>query len=467
MQYNQPFDQPSNPNASYVNGNPSSGTPGSIPPAATFEYPQREIVNLITDAGIAPTNADLHQVSKSIQGGTLNYAPDTGAANAMVAAFTPIIASLRPGLVVRVKKINAPNAAGGVTIDVGTGANAIVRSDGSTPIAGDLPANGIVELVWTGSNWQTVNFQGVGGTGTNVTNINVSIPYAADTGTANALVATFSPALTSLPAGQMVLVKVANTNTGSATIVANGLPNKTIVHRDLTVLNANDLIAGSVVTLNYDGTYFQLVGRTITPGIACYSAPGSYSWTCPAGVYTIYVKVTGAGGGGGCCYTSDQLTGGCGGGGGVSEGLYSVVPGTSYNVLVGAGGPGSAGLGTGNYGGTSSFALGPTATGGGPGLGHGQPTLRGGISGYGYGGNIANYGLGDGDTGSQLYLGNTNLIGCGKGGGPGGQSGAGSGNVGYPGRGPGGGGGGSSDAEQNSVAGSGYAGEVRIEYLYT
>ena len=62
MQYNQPYGV-SDPNAPYINGNPSTGTMGSIPPAASIEYPQREIVNLITDAEMTPTNSDLHQLA--------------------------------------------------------------------------------------------------------------------------------------------------------------------------------------------------------------------------------------------------------------------------------------------------------------------------------------------------------------------------------------------------------------------
>ena len=48
MQYNPPYGV-SDPNAPYINGNPSTGTMGSIPPAASIEYPQREIVNFISD----------------------------------------------------------------------------------------------------------------------------------------------------------------------------------------------------------------------------------------------------------------------------------------------------------------------------------------------------------------------------------------------------------------------------------
>jgi hypothetical protein len=44
--YNQPYGI-SDPNAPYINGNPSTGTMGSIPPALSIEHPQREIVKVI------------------------------------------------------------------------------------------------------------------------------------------------------------------------------------------------------------------------------------------------------------------------------------------------------------------------------------------------------------------------------------------------------------------------------------
>jgi hypothetical protein len=63
MKYQRPYGV-SDPNAAYVNGNPSTGTMGSIPPAASIEYPQREIVNLITDSKFTPTDADLVSSAK-------------------------------------------------------------------------------------------------------------------------------------------------------------------------------------------------------------------------------------------------------------------------------------------------------------------------------------------------------------------------------------------------------------------
>jgi hypothetical protein len=80
MQYNQPLDQPTNINAPYIDGNPAAGIQGSIVPAASIEFDQREIVEVITRAnvrgyadfdGIAcavPANSDQSQLRKAIEG---------------------------------------------------------------------------------------------------------------------------------------------------------------------------------------------------------------------------------------------------------------------------------------------------------------------------------------------------------------------------------------------------------------
>ncbi|MCP3475159.1 hypothetical protein NLM33_33075 [Bradyrhizobium sp. CCGUVB1N3] len=80
MQYNQPLDQPSNPNAPYIDGNPAAGIQGSIVPAASIEYDQREVIEVITRANVRgyfdfsntpcaiPANSDLTQLRKAIEG---------------------------------------------------------------------------------------------------------------------------------------------------------------------------------------------------------------------------------------------------------------------------------------------------------------------------------------------------------------------------------------------------------------
>lgn len=94
-----------------------------------------------------------------------------------------------------------------------------------------------------------------------------------------------------------------------------------------------------------------------------YTTPGTYTWTCPTGVTT--VKVTVAGGGAGGC-TLFHIVKYPGGSGALITDTVSVVPNSSYSVVVGAG---SDGVVSGNRpkypenGGTSS-ALGIQAQGG-------------------------------------------------------------------------------------------------------
>jgi hypothetical protein len=66
---------------------------------------------------------------------------------------------------------------------------------------------------------------------------------------------------------------------------------------------------------------------------------GTYSWTAPSDVSNVDYLIVGGGGG---SATGDQYRAGGGGGGGqVKIGRVSVVPGTTYTVIVGAGGAGS------------------------------------------------------------------------------------------------------------------------------
>jgi hypothetical protein len=66
MRYFQPYGV-SDPDAPYVNGNPATGTMGSIPPAQSVEHPQRELVALIAAVGLTPDEGDLEQLLKSVK----------------------------------------------------------------------------------------------------------------------------------------------------------------------------------------------------------------------------------------------------------------------------------------------------------------------------------------------------------------------------------------------------------------
>jgi hypothetical protein len=55
------------PDAAYVNGNPATGEEGSIPPMEALAHPLRELVHLITHAGLTPSHTDLEQVRKAVK----------------------------------------------------------------------------------------------------------------------------------------------------------------------------------------------------------------------------------------------------------------------------------------------------------------------------------------------------------------------------------------------------------------
>ena len=159
------------------------------------------------------------------------------------------------------------------------------------------------------------------------------------------------------------------TNTSSWTIIITGLettPNLYITTSTGSIINITDgigsagagntvvvsRIVGSTITAEVTGSSTPTLGRisnltvpgpigtlqpTPAPTVYTFTATGTSTWTCPAGITSIEVLVVGGGGGGGGSH-------GGGGGGGAGGVVYhlakSVVPGTTYNITVGAGGQG-------------------------------------------------------------------------------------------------------------------------------
>lgn len=69
MRYSEPYSIPQRPIGEYyryVNGNPVSGTEGSIPPATAFDEPMAEIQNVIIQVGLTPTHDDLTQLWQAL-----------------------------------------------------------------------------------------------------------------------------------------------------------------------------------------------------------------------------------------------------------------------------------------------------------------------------------------------------------------------------------------------------------------
>lgn len=162
MKYNQPFGI-TDPNAPYINGDPQTGTMGSIPPAASIEYPQREIVAAISSAVLAdrsgplnqPDNADLMQLAKAVQSMLFNSARDTGVTNNLACNLSPPIISYFEGLEVTLKIANTNTGPAVLNIN-SVGNRPVTNPDGSPITPHLLNAGAWVKFKYDGVNFQVV-----------------------------------------------------------------------------------------------------------------------------------------------------------------------------------------------------------------------------------------------------------------------------------------------------------------------
>lgn len=302
MKYVQPYGI-QDPDAPYINGDPSIGRQGSIPPAAAFEHPMRELVNIISKSKLTPDANDLLQATKGIRSQRLNYAVDTGSVNNLSVAYDPPIGTYTVGLLLRVKI--AQTNTGPSTIDAGGGRVSIRTMHGAGTAPGDLPGGGIVDLAYDGTMFQMINFfgqPGAGGGGGPSTSYFVNIPYANDVGSVNIIDATFptlggdSPAYT-LKAGDPFLVKIANTNTG-ATIARFRTPEGSLGDKPVrangggatAALIQGDLTVGDVVLFIYDGTQFWIQPNPLISADLTLNVPTPYA-TVEAALLSIRRKI--------------------------------------------------------------------------------------------------------------------------------------------------------------------------------
>jgi hypothetical protein len=123
-------------------------------------------------------------------------------------------------------------------------------------------------------------------------------------------------------------------------------------------------MASSLKNLTIDDTgYISVASGTSNqrPTVIFGNVGSGQSWTCPPNVTSIAVLVVAGGGGGG----SGTAGGGGGAGGVVYNSSYTVIPGNSYSITVGAGGQGSNSNSTQATNGSNSVFDSLTATGGG------------------------------------------------------------------------------------------------------
>jgi len=88
-----------------------------------------------------------------IQNRSDSYAADTGIADAYVITLAPAPTGYTAGMEVLFKATNVNTGAATINVN-GLGLKTITRLDGSALLAGDIPAAGVVKIVYNGTNFQ-------------------------------------------------------------------------------------------------------------------------------------------------------------------------------------------------------------------------------------------------------------------------------------------------------------------------
>lgn len=135
----------------FTKGNPSSGLAATVPGQDWYNIVQEELIAIILAAGLTPAKATTNQVLEAIKL-LSNHAADTGEANAYAATYSPALTAHAVGVPLSFSAAHANTGAS--TFNPGPGALAIKRLDGTDLQAGDIPADAIVTVIYTGTNYQ-------------------------------------------------------------------------------------------------------------------------------------------------------------------------------------------------------------------------------------------------------------------------------------------------------------------------
>ncbi len=105
----------------------------------------------------------------------------------------------------------------------------------------------------------------------------VVVPYAADAEASDTYVITLTSAPLAYVTGQMFHFTANTANTGAATLNVNALGAKAILKLHDTVLANNDIEAGQIVTVIYDGTQFQMQSQVASAPAAGAHGPSDHT----------------------------------------------------------------------------------------------------------------------------------------------------------------------------------------------
>jgi hypothetical protein len=101
--------------------------------------------------------------------------------------------------------------------------------------------------------------------------------YASDTGSANAYAVAPAPAISAYGAGQMVVLKPGNANTGASTLAVSGLSATAVKMQDGTDTPSGVLKSTGVYILVHNGTNFTVLNPTMAQGGLVDTAVATYA----------------------------------------------------------------------------------------------------------------------------------------------------------------------------------------------
>jgi hypothetical protein len=137
--------------------------------------------------------------------------------------------------------------------DIGTALTGSIARDGQSPATSNIPMG---DNKLTGLATPTLRTDG---TSLGSIQDGVGVYGATVGGSGNAITVTLAPAVAAYAAGQKFSFIAGAANTGGVTVNINGIGAKAITKVGTTALVANDILSGSLVEMEYDGTRFQLL----------------------------------------------------------------------------------------------------------------------------------------------------------------------------------------------------------------
>lgn len=298
-----------------------------------------------TGVGNAVNRTDYASAGQVQDGIGLNWTVAGGVADALTATYTPAITVLVDGQLCFVRAVNANATTTPTFSPNGLTARTITKAGGAALLAGDIPGN-LAEIVLrynlANTRWELIN---------QPYNFNPQVSntnWVAAGGSADAITATYSPAITALVDGMLCWFRATAANaTTTPTFAPNGLTARTITRSGGGALLAKDIpaaLAEVILRYNLANTRWELLnplGKPAAPTRQVLTSGTAATYTTPAGATQLRIRMIG---------------GGASGGG--SKGSNGNVGNTStFNSIVAAGG--SAGGGS-NSGAGGAFGQGGT-----------------------------------------------------------------------------------------------------------